>query len=222
MLIGMRTAFVLLVHLVVSIAKLLGPGGVRGLLAESLLLKHQLLIQTRSRKRAPNLSVWDRFLLGLWCLVIKPARIAKNAVAVRPSTLFALHDATMSAALPKRLSSDNDPLFLFHRWKANLRVLGVEEIKTVPYVPISHPFVERLIGSIRRELLDQAFFWNAVDLERKLGEYQAYFNGCRTHAGIDGMTPAARCGGAPAPIASLGDYRWQQHCRGLFELPIAA
>jgi len=59
---------------------------------------------------------------------------------------------------PKYLSSDNDPLFQYQRWKANLRVLGVKEIKWLPHVPVSHPFVERLIGSIRRELLDHTPF----------------------------------------------------------------
>lgn len=49
---------------------------------------------------------------------------------------------------PKYLSSDNDPAFQYQRWKANVRVLGVEEIKSLPHVPMSHPFVERLIGSI--------------------------------------------------------------------------
>ena len=53
--------------------------------------------------------------------------------------------------LPKYLSSDNDPLFLYHQWQANLRILSAAEIKTVPYTPLSHPFVERLIGTIRRE-----------------------------------------------------------------------
>ena len=77
---------------------------------------------------------------------------------------------------PSYLSSDNDPLFEFHRWKANLRVLDIEEIKTVPYVPISHPFVERLIGTIRREYVDQVPFWNARDLERKLSCFQDYYN----------------------------------------------
>ena len=48
---------------------------------------------------------------------------------------------------------------------ANLRILDVKEIKSVPYVPISHPFLERLIGTIRREYLDQVLFWNASDLE---------------------------------------------------------
>jgi hypothetical protein len=52
------------------------------------------------------------------------------------------------------LSSDHDPLYRFHQWQANLRILAVKEIKTVPYVPLSHPFVERLIGTIRRECLD--------------------------------------------------------------------
>jgi putative transposase len=52
--------------------------------------------------------------------------------------------------LPKYLSSDNDPLYRFHQWQANLRILEVTEIKSIPYVPLSHPFVERLIGTIRR------------------------------------------------------------------------
>jgi transposase InsO family protein len=44
--------------------------------------------------------------------------------------------------LPKYLSSDNDPLFLFHRWQANLRILDIEEIKSIPGNPVSHPFIE--------------------------------------------------------------------------------
>ena len=80
-------------------------------------------------------------------------------------------------ALPRHLSCDHDPLFRFDRWRANLRILEVanlrilevEEIKSIPYVPVSHPFVERLIGTIRREFLDHVLIWNAVDLEQKLG-----------------------------------------------------
>ena len=58
--------------------------------------------------------------------------------------------AIHTQALPKYLSSDHDPLYRFHQWQANLRVLAVQEIKTVSYVPLSHPFLERLIGTIRR------------------------------------------------------------------------
>jgi putative transposase len=74
--------------------------------------------------------------------------------------------------LPKYLSSDHDPLYRFQQWQANLRVLEIEEIKTVPYVPLSHPFVERLIGTIRREFLDQTLFWTTVDLEEKLQSFR--------------------------------------------------
>jgi putative transposase len=58
---------------------------------------------------------------------------------------------------PTYLSSDHDPLYRYHQWQANLRILEVEAIKTVPYAPLSHPFVERLIGTIRRECLDRTF-----------------------------------------------------------------
>ena len=60
---------------------------------------------------------------------------------------------------PRHLSSDHDRLFEFHRWKANLRILDVTENKAVPEVPLSHPFIERLVGTIRRELLDHVPFF---------------------------------------------------------------
>jgi putative transposase len=74
------------------------------------------------------------------------------------------------------MSSDHDPLYRFHQWQANLRILGVTEIKTVPYAPMSHPFVERLIGTIRREYLDRTLFWTGSDLESKLSEFKNYYN----------------------------------------------
>ena len=78
--------------------------------------------------------------------------------------------------MPKYLSTDHDPLYRFHQWQANLRVVEVVEIKTVPYVPLSHPFVERLVGTLRRECLDRTLFWTAADLEAKLREFQEFFN----------------------------------------------
>jgi transposase InsO family protein len=84
-------------------------------------------------------------------------RIMGFAVQLGPvdgPTLCRMFNEVIAGAptLPRHLSSDRDPLFEFHRWKANLRILDVKEIKTVPYVPLSHPFVERLIGTVRREL----------------------------------------------------------------------
>jgi hypothetical protein len=71
--------------------------------------------------------------------------------------------ATCGQSLPTYLSADHDPLYRFHQWQANLRILNIREIKTVPYVPRSHPVVERLIGTVRRECLDRLLFWTAAD-----------------------------------------------------------
>ena len=130
--------------------------------------------------------------------------------------------ATAGRSLPKHLSTDHDPLFRFHRWRANLRVLAIEQVKSVPHVPVSHPFVERLIGTIRREYLDHIFFWNVADLTRKLAEFRDYYNNYRAHRSLDGATPAQRADGSTPAPAALDHYVWRQHCRGLFQIPIAA
>jgi putative transposase len=116
--------------------------------------------------------------------------------------------ATTGQCKPKYLSTDHDPLFRFHRWLANLRVMEVEEIKSVPFAPVSHPFVERLIGTIRREYLDRVFFWNAVDLARKLSEYKDYYNAHRVHRSLGGITPAQCAVESSAAPASLVCYTW--------------
>ena len=361
-----KLLFTLMCHLLVTVARLASPGGLRSVAAESLAVKHQLLIMKRSQRRAPNLTSWDRLFLGFCTLLVSPRRLRKMAVITKASTLMRLHQALVkrkyhllyaskrprrpgpkgpsrkliaavvemkrrnprwgcrkiaeqissafgietnkdvvrriliryyrpepggagpcwlsvigqardslwsvdlfrcesivlqsywvmvvmdiftrriigfgvAAAnldgpgvcrmfnraiarqrMPKYLSSDHDPLFRFQRWLANLRILEIDEIKSVPGTPRSHAFIERLIGTIRREYLDQTLFWNQGDLERKLDRYKVYYNRHRCHSGLAGITPAQR-GGAPAhPIANLHSYRWRNHCNGLFQTPAAA
>ena len=299
----MKGVIYLLFDLLTTLAKLLRPGGSRTVIAENLLLMQQLIIHSRSRQRAPNLSTQDRTIVGFLSLFLNPRRIARAAIILKPSTLLSFHnalkkrkyrrlysprggwkpgprgpskevidaivsmkqrnprygcpriaqqinlafrlgldkdtvrrilaahhkpepgdrgpswlttighakdslwsrgagpvdlfrrepillkshwvmvimdqytrriigfavhagnvdgptlcrmfnDATSGQGWPQRISTDNDPLFQYHRWKANLRVLEIEEVKSLPYIPMSHPFVERLIGCVRRELLD--------------------------------------------------------------------
>jgi len=88
----------------------------------------------------------------------------------------------------------------------------------VPDVPLSHPFVERLIGTIRRELLDQAPFWTSTDLERKLSDFMRYYNRERTHQALGGNTPVP----SAKAVADILAITWQSHCRGLYQLPLAA
>ena len=99
----------------------------------------------------------------------------------------------------------------------NLRILDVKEVKAVPYVPLSH---QRLIGTIRRECLDLTLFWTAADLETKLLDCQRFYDGHRAHAGLDGRTPEPSPAGCAR--ASVSSYRWQPHCRGLYQTPMAA
>ena len=362
----MRDLLILAIHLIVTVVKLLRPEGIRAVAAESLLLKHQLVIINRNRRRAPNLTSSDRVVLGLTTLFISPRRLAKLSVIFKPTTPFRFHkalgqrkykllfssprrrckpgpkgpSAKLIAAivqmkcrnprfgymriaqqishafginidkdvvrrvlakhyrpdgsdidpswlsvighakdslwsidlfrcesillcshwvmvvvdvftrriigfavelahldgvsvcrmfkraisrqpLPKYLSTDNDPLFRFHRWLANLRVLEIEEIKSIPHTPISHPVVERLIGTLRREYLDRVFFWNAANLTRKLAAFLDYYNEGRVHRSLDGSTPVQRAGAMPTAPAALDQYAWQPHCRGLFQTPVA-
>ena len=126
--------------------------------------------------------------------------------------------------LPKYLSSDNDPLYLFHRWQANLRVLEIEEIESVPGIPQSHPYIERVIGSARREFLDHVLFFNDDELQNKLNQFQEYYNDTRAHSFLEMKTPIemGMDSSEDKKVISLDSYRWKSHYRGLYMLPIAA
>jgi putative transposase len=362
----MKDLLILLAHLLTTVAKLLDPGGARAVVADSLLMKQQLLVIHRSRRHTPNLSTLDRFLFGFWSLFLSPRRIQRAAVIIRPSTLlkfdhlrkkrkyrllyssgrkakpgpkgpspeliqaivelkrrnprfgclriaqqinkafgvdidkdlvrrvlarhyhptpdddgpswltllghmkdslwsidlfrcesillkshwvlvvmdqftrriigFGIHPgnvdgvalcrmfntAISTQGAPHYLSSDNDPLFRYHRRQANLRILEIRKIKSISYTPVSHPFVERLIGTIRREYLDRVFFWNAQDLEKKLGWFLQYYNHSRVHQSLDGSATAEVSGGHQPLPAKLSNHSWISDCNGLFQTPVAA
>ena len=89
----MKDVIHILFHLLTTLAKLIRTGGSRTVIVENLLLKQQLIIHSRSRQRAPNLSTQDRALLGFWSLFLNPQRIARAAVIIRPSTMLRFHNA---------------------------------------------------------------------------------------------------------------------------------
>ena len=88
----MRDVIYLLFQLLTTLAKLQQPGGARTVIAENSILKQQLIIHSRSRQRAPNLSTQDRALLGFWSLFLNPRRITKSAIIIKPSTLLRFHN----------------------------------------------------------------------------------------------------------------------------------
>ena len=89
----MRDLLALFIYLIVSITRLMGSGGARALVAENLLLRQQMLVLNRARKRAPRLTVVDRFLFGALSLSLTPRRILQAAIVLKPSTLFRFHTA---------------------------------------------------------------------------------------------------------------------------------
>jgi len=90
---GMGDFVVLLLHLVVTMVRLAKPGGFRSVVAESVLIRHQLLILNRGRKRAPNLHSVDRTIASLCMHFIRRTRLLCSAIVLKPSTLLHLHDA---------------------------------------------------------------------------------------------------------------------------------
>ena len=154
-------------------------------------------------RRLIGLGVWPEMVdgAGLW-------RMFNNIIAVKEP--------------PRHLSSDHDPLFTLHRWQANLRILEVREIKSFPTVLLSHPFIERVIGIIHRGFLDHLLFWNAEDLERKLKDFQHYYNRHRVRASLGDQPPAEVNGAATMEPAELNHFRWEEHSHGLIQLPRAA
>src|SRR2546428_5051591 len=89
----MREFIILFLHALTMVVRLVRAGGMRSVLAESILLKHQLLILNRSRRRAPNLRASDRLIAGLCALLVLPRRLVRSAIVVKPSTLLSFHRA---------------------------------------------------------------------------------------------------------------------------------
>ena len=91
-----RDLATLFIHLLVTIARLFGPGGARSIVAESLLVKHQLLILNRSRARAPDLRPTDRVIIGLCAILMRPARLLRSAIVLKPSTILSFHQTRVN------------------------------------------------------------------------------------------------------------------------------
>lgn len=87
----MRDLAVLFLHLVTMTIRLLGPGGAPSIIAETLLVKHQLLIVNRSRQRGPNLRTADRLITGLCALLMRPNRVLRSGIILKPSTILGFH-----------------------------------------------------------------------------------------------------------------------------------
>jgi len=129
----LREFLILAVHVLVTCARLLRPGGVRAVAAESLLLKYQLIISNRSRRRAPNLTAVDRAVLGLTTLWIRPGRRSKLGALVKPATLLKFHRALVDRKYRLLFSSSS------HRRKPGPKGPSTELIAAIVEIKRRNP-----------------------------------------------------------------------------------
>lgn len=175
-----------------TLFRLLLPGGAKSIVAKNTALRRQLLILSRKQKRSTNLKVEDRFLLDLYPEALSFQRIIKNSVIQKPATILHFQKALKERKY-QRLYSSKPNKRPGPKWPSQEVINVTLEIKKRnprsedPYLPTSHPFVERLIGTVRRELLDQTLYWNSTDLQRKLDQFKEYYNHDRTHSSRKGM-----------------------------------
>jgi transposase InsO family protein len=115
------------------------------------------------------------------------------------------------------------PRYLIRDWDGiygvavtrRLRAMGIRDKPIAPGSPWQNPYVERLIGTIRRECLDQRIVFGEAHLRRILSKYAAYYNESRIHRALDKDAPfhrAIECLGAIASQAVLGGLH-HQYCR---------
>jgi hypothetical protein len=126
----MKDFLLTLLHLAVLTAKLCGPGGVRAVIAENLVLKQQLIVLRRGRRRAPSLTLSDRLLCGFESLFLSPARIQKVAIALRPSTLLAFHQALVRQKYRRLFSSTPCPKKPGPEGPDNALIQAIVELKS--------------------------------------------------------------------------------------------
>ena len=70
--------------------------------------------------------------------------------------------------------------------------MGIEEVRTAPLSPWQNAYVERFIGSVRRECLDHVIVLTAAGLRTILKSYVAYYTNSRTHLALDKDSPQSR------------------------------
>jgi transposase InsO family protein len=92
---------------------------------------------------------------------------------------------------PRYLLRDRDAIY-GEKVRRRIKSLCIEEVVTAPHSPWQNPFVERIIGSIRRDCLDHIIVLNERHLRRILREYFSYYHSCRTHISLNKDPPETR------------------------------
>jgi len=189
--------------------------------SELRLLGHDLAESTVAlyidRRRKPPSPTWKTFLANhlpetaavdffvvptvtfrlLYCFVVlglDRRRVLHFNVTANPSAQWTAQqvvEAFPYDSAPRFLQRDRDGIYgeVFQR---RIQNFGIEEVISAPRSPWQNPYVERLIGTIRRDLLDHIIVLNEAHLKRLLTDYLEYYHHARTHQSLDCNAPFAR------------------------------
>jgi transposase InsO family protein len=121
-------------------------------------------------------------------------RILHFAVTAHPTAAWTaqqLREAFPWDSAPRFLLRDRDRIFGSDFTK-QVEELGIEEVLGVPGAPQQRAYIERVIGTIRRECLDHLIVFDEGSLLRHLKSFLAYYHETRTHLSLEKDTPSHR------------------------------
>jgi putative transposase len=128
-----------------------------------------------------------------------------------------LREAFPFDQLPRYLLRDRDAIF-GDEFREQVRDMGIHEVLSTTRSPWQRAYVERVIGSIRRECLDHVIVLNAMSLRRILASYFAYYHSSRTHLSLEKDSPEPRSIQPPAmgPVVAVPQvgglhHRYERH-----------
>lgn len=160
-----------------------------------------------------------RLLFVLVMLAHERRGIVHVAVTDRPRAAWTrqqLREAFPWAQAPRYVVRDRD--HAFDGWADTAKAMGIEQVLTAPRSPWQNAFVERFIGSARRECLDHVIVFSAAGLQRLMNLYCGYYEHSRTHLSLNKDAPiprpiAAPGAGAVVAIPQVGGlhHRYERH-----------
>jgi transposase InsO family protein len=151
-------------------------------------------------------TVTFRLLFVLIMLAHDHRQLVHVAVTAHPTAAWTaqqLRDAFSDNNAPRYLVHDRDSIFA--DMATTIERMNIQEVRTAPRSPWQNAYVERVIGSIRRECVDHVIVMNAAGLHRLLTEYVAYYMRSRTHLALGKDTRITRPVAPPSagPIVAI-------------------
>jgi putative transposase len=138
-------------------------------------------------------TVTYRLVFVLVLLAHDRRRIRHVAVTAHPTAVWTaqqLREAFPRDEAPRYLIHDRD--HVFDNLAPGAKAMGIDEVLTAPHAPWQNAFVERFIGSARRECFDHVIVLNEAGVRKLMGLYCSYYERSRTHLALDKDTPIPR------------------------------